>query len=222
MQRQIIHRPKVIFLDAVGTLFGVRGSVGEVYSDIARRYGVTVSPTLLDQAFFQSFQAVGSPAFPETEATELQAKEFSWWMTIATHTFKQVGAFHQFPDFGEFFAELYDHFATANPWFVYPDVRPALQHWQQLGIPLGILSNFDSRLYTVLYALDLADYFTSITISTEVGAAKPDARIFAIALQKHHCDPASAWHIGDSYKEDFQAARAAGLHSIWLNRQPSA
>lgn len=219
MQRQITHRPEVIFLDAVGTLFGVRGSVGEVYSDVARRHGVAVSPALLDQAFFQSFQAVGAPAFPEAEASELQAKEFSWWMTIATHTFKQVGAFHQFPDFGEFFAELYDHFATAKPWFVYPDVRPALQHWQQLGIPLGILSNFDSRLYAVLPALGLAHYFTSITISTEVGAAKPDARIFAIALQKHHCDPASAWHIGDSYKEDFQAAKATGLQSIWLNRQ---
>jgi putative hydrolase of the HAD superfamily len=212
--------PQVIFLDAVGTLFGVRESVGEVYSELARRHGVEVRAATLNQAFLQSFRAAGSSAFSDiNHPTEIPAKEFAWWLAIANQTFKQAGALHQFSNFEEFFAELYAHFATADPWIVYPDVRPVLEHWQKLGIQLGILSNFDSRIYSVLRSLDLANFFASVTISTEAGAAKPDPQIFAIALQKHQCLPESAWHIGDSYKEDYEAARAVGMRGIWVRRK---
>jgi len=213
-----MQQPKVIFLDAVGTLFGVKGSVGEVYGQIAQRFGVEVSDELLNQAFFQSFQAVPPPVFPGAELQEIPECEFEWWRVVALRTFQQVGVLDQFTDFSAFFAELYTHFATAEPWFVYPEIRPTLEQWQQRGIELGVLSNFDSRLYSVLQALELAEFFTSVTISTEVGAAKPDPQIFAVGLHKHNCPPEAALHIGDSLKEDYEGAKAAGLSAIWLKR----
>lgn len=211
--------PSVIFLDAVGTLFGVKGSVGLIYSEIAHRHGVEVDPAVVDRAFLQAFRAAGTPAFPGSDPSEIQAREFTWWLKVASQTFKQAGVFQQFSDFSAFFSNLYTYFATANPWVVYPDVRPALKRWQKMGIQLGILSNFDSRIYTVLDALGLSSFFSSVTISTEVGAAKPDPRIFTIALQKHHCLPQLAWHIGDRYEEDYQPARALGMRGIWLRRK---
>lgn len=212
-------RPKVIFLDAVGTLFGVKGSVGEVYGEIAQRFGVEVSANALNQAFFQTFQAAPPPIFPGAELQEIPKHEFEWWQNIARGTFQQVGFLDHFSDFSAFFTELYTYFATAEPWFVYPDVRPALENWQQLGIELAVLSNFDSRLYLVLQALDLAQFFTSVTISTEVGAAKPNPQIFAAALDKYKCPAEEAWHIGDSLKEDYQGAKAAGLRAILVKRR---
>jgi putative hydrolase of the HAD superfamily len=83
---------------------------------------------------------------------------------------------------------------------------------------LGIISNFDSRLYRVLEALQLADFFQSITLSSEAGAAKPSPSIFTTALQKHRCDPSQAWHLGDSEGDDVAGAKAAGLRGIWLKR----
>lgn len=210
--------PNVIFLDAVGTLFGVRDSVGEVYGEIARRFGVEVSARELDKAFYDSFKQSDKMAFPGVDLREIPTKEFAWWKAIAFQTFQTVGVFDRFSDFDSFFAELYAHFASEKPWFVYPDVYPTLNYWQKLGIEMGVLSNFDSRLYPVLKKLNLADFFTSVTISTEVGAAKPDRQIFEAALQKHNCLPAAAWHIGDSYKEDYQGATIVGLKAIWLNR----
>ncbi len=214
-----MSRPKVIFLDAVGTLFGVRGSVGEIYSQIAREFGVTADPALVERGFRQSFRQAGPPAFPGVDLAEIPAQEYQWWQAIAHQTFETAGVVNQFADFSVFFAALYQHFATAAPWLVYPDVRPALERFAALGIKLGVLSNFDSRLYQVLQVLDLKDFFTSITLSTEAGAAKPDQRIFAIALQKHHCPPDLAWHIGDSLEEDYRAAIAAGMRGFWLNRR---
>ena len=212
-------RPKVIFLDAVGTLFGVKSSVGNVYSKIAQQFGVEVSDSALNQAFLQSFPTAPPPIFPGTPLHKIPECEFEWWHIVSLRTFQQAGVLEQFSDFHAFFAELYTHFSTAEPWFVYPDVRPALERWQQLGIELGVLSNFDSRLYLVLQALDLTQFFTSVTISTEVGAAKPDPKIFAIGLKKHDCPAQTAWHIGDSLKEDSQGAQAAGLRAILIKRR---
>lgn len=211
-------QPQVIFLDAVGTLFGVRGSVGQVYSDLAQQFGVRVNPATLDQTFIASFRDASAMAFPGIAPTDVPDREFAWWWAIAAQTFQQAGAYSQFKDFEAFFAVLYDHFTTAAPWFIYPDIAAALNHWRSQNIQLGIISNFDSRLHAVLAALNLSEFFTSVTISTEVGAAKPNPKIFEVALAKHHCAPDAAWHIGDSLREDYEGAKAAGLRSIWLKR----
>ena len=47
--------PKIIFLDAVGTLFGVRGTVGEIYSGFAQAAGVAVDPRSPQSSVFCQF-----------------------------------------------------------------------------------------------------------------------------------------------------------------------
>ncbi len=210
--------PQVIFLDAVGTLFGVAGSVGSIYADIAQRHGVMADPKTLNQAFFRTFSAAPEMAFPGCDPATIPQREYQWWRVLAQQTFSSAGVIDQFVDFDRFFADLYAHFATAAPWKVYPDVPVALQRWQRRGIELGIISNFDSRLYKVLEALHLADFFQSVTISSESGAAKPSPTIFETALQKHRCDPSQAWHLGDSEEDDFHGAKGAGLWGVWLKR----
>ncbi|MBK1988630.1 HAD family hydrolase [Sphaerospermopsis aphanizomenoides BCCUSP55] len=214
-----MKKPKVIFLDAVGTLFGVKGSVGIVYSQIAQEFGVSVAPEILNKHFFKSFKAAPPPIFHDTDIKDIPQREFDWWRTIALNTFEGAGVIQEFSDFSAFFSELYIHFGTAEPWFVYPDVPLALVNWRRLGVELGVLSNFDSRLYSVLQSLGLRDYFQSITISTQVRTAKPDTQIFNIALQSHDCSPEEAWHIGDSIADDYNGARKAGMRGIWINRQ---
>jgi len=213
-----MEQPKVIFLDAVGTLFDVKGSVGEVYSQIAQEFGVKVSAETLNRTFIQSFKAAPPPIFLDAETQDIPQREFDWWRTIALNTFESAGVIKQFSDFSAFFSELYIHFGTAQPWFVYPDVLAALVNWRRLGIELGVLSNFDSRIYSVLQSLGLRDFFKSVTISTQAHAAKPDPQIFAVALKKHNCSAEAAWHIGDSITEDYYGAKAAGLRGIWIDR----
>lgn len=214
-----MSRPQVIFFDAVGTLFGVRESVGAVYSELARQFGVNADPKVLDQAFFQSFRAATPMAFPSVRTEDIPEREYAWWWAIAAETFQQAGVLNQFTDFSAFFSRLYDHFATADSWFVYSDALTTLNHWQAQGIELGVVSNFDSRIHSVLAALDLSPFFTSVTISTEVGAAKPSPKVFEAALAKHNCPPSLAWHVGDSLREDYEGAKAAGLRAILLKRR---
>lgn len=212
------EQPKVIFLDAVGTLFGVRGSVGGVYGAIAQEYGVKTNLEALDRAFVASFQASSPPIFPDVSAEKIPVAEFQWWYAIVKNTFERVGVFDRFTNFSPFFEQLYHYFATDKPWSIYPDTIPALTKWQNMGIELGVISNFDTRLDRVLELLELKQFFSSITISSLVGAAKPDRRIFKIAIEKHQCIPEQAWHIGDSWQEDYQGAAAVGIRSYLINR----
>lgn len=210
--------PQVIFLDAVGTLFGVADSVGAIYADLAATYEVVADPRQLDQAFMRCFKAAPEIAFAASPVLSVADQEYQWWRRIVQQTFSSAGAIDEFPDFDRFFADLYAHFATATPWIVYDDVPAALQRWQRQGIELGIISNFDSRLYPVLEALHLASYFQSITLASEAGVAKPDPQIFRVALQKHRCKAALAWHVGDSQGDDVAGAIAAGLRPVWVRR----
>jgi putative hydrolase of the HAD superfamily len=209
-------QPQVIFLDAVGTIFGVKGSVGKVYSTFAKKFGVDCDSTTINRAFYQQFKAAPPGRYKNLTAAELPAQEYAWWRAINYQTFAAIGRVADFNDFDAFFNELYQHFATAAAWEIYPDTIPVLQQWRSQDIPLALISNFDTRLYAVLAALNLQEYFSSVTISTVVGSAKPAAEIFQVALAgraAHH-----SWHIGDSEVEDYQGATAAGLQAFLVER----
>lgn len=211
-------QPKVIFLDAMGTLFDLKTSVGEIYQDFAGKYGVEVNSKQIQQAFIKSFKSAPPLAFSPKELTIIKQQEFNWWKQVVETTFQQLTVRKKFTDFDAFFSEVYFYFETIEPWYVFPDTIDSLRRWRDRGIELGVISNFDSRLIKVLNLLELDQFFTSTTISSIAGFAKPEANIFQIALAKHDITCKAALHIGDNPVEDYEGAIKAGLRSFWLNR----
>lgn len=212
------NKPQVIFLDAVGTIFGVKYSVGEAYAKIASKYGVKKNALEIDSCFYRAFKSSSPLAFSLEDKEKITSLEFAWWKKIAIDTFTYADGLTQFTDFDGFFQELYQYFRTAEPWYIYEDVIPCLDTWQKEGIELAIISNFDTRIYDVLENLNLTSYFQTITISSLTGVAKPNPQIFLKALEKHNCHPNNAWYIGDSIKEDYWGSKSVGMVSFWLNR----
>ena len=95
---------------------------------------------------------------------------------------------------------------------------PILNYWQQKGVKLGVISNFDSRLDQILTHLELTNFFSEIICSSRQKIAKPDPRIFQFALNQYHCLPRQAWHIGDSLREDYNGATTAGFKAFLIQR----
>ena len=211
---------QMVFFDAAGTLFDVRGSVGEIYARCASQYDKHVAPAELQREFARQFPRQPPMAFARTlgRAKRLQLEQ-DWWRTLVRDVFTPFG---EFPHFDNYFLEVYEFFRRAEAWRVFADVEPTLTALKARGLRLGVISNFDTRLYEVLDELQLSAYFDSIHISTEVGAAKPDAAIFEVALADNALSPSQALHIGDSLMADAQGAQAAGLSALWLNRQGEA
>jgi HAD superfamily hydrolase (TIGR01509 family) len=52
-----------------------------------------------------------------------------------------------------------------------------------------------------------------VIISAEVGLAKPDPRIYQLALERLGVDPPEAVFV-DDFLRNVEAARAAGLHAV--------
>jgi putative hydrolase of the HAD superfamily len=64
---------------------------------------------------------------------------------------------------------------------------------------------------------DLLKYFSTITISEDVGVKKPDEIIFKHALQKSNSLIENSVMIGDNYNADILGANNIGMKSIYFN-----
>jgi putative hydrolase of the HAD superfamily len=119
----------------------------------------------------------------------------------------------------EAFARLAQHFRDPGVWAVYPDVVPALEALAGRGMPLAVVSNWDSYLPRLLELRGLSGYFETVSVSAIEETGKPDAEIFLRTCARMSVGPAEALHVGDSLRDDFEGARAAGLHALLLDRK---
>lgn len=209
---------RVVFFDAADTLFHVQGSVAEIYLRHAVEFGFPQKPDSLSaitQAFRRAFREAPPPVFAATEPARIKQSERLWWFDIVHHVFYRVGMFERFD---EFFDQVFRAFEDHRSWSLFPETISTLAQLKARGLELGIISNFDSRLFTVMRGLGIADSFDTVTISSLAQAAKPAPQIFHIALEKHAIDPEEALHIGDSLREDVEGAKKAGLHAALLDR----
>jgi len=79
---------------------------------------------------------------------------------------------------------------------------------------IGLLSNAWSNMRQVLdERFHVADLFDELIISAEVGLAKPDPRIYHLAVQRLNVQPSETVFIDDMLK-NVEAARLEGLHAI--------
>ena len=65
----------------------------------------------------------------------------------------------------------------------------------------------------------LAGLFHHAFMAEEVGAAKPDPALFEAASRASGIPLSQAAHLGDDPERDVVAARRAGMHAIWINRE---
>jgi HAD superfamily hydrolase (TIGR01549 family) len=66
--------------------------------------------------------------------------------------------------------------------------------------------------------LGLSQVVDPLVVSAEEHVAKPDPRIFRIALERAGARPNETVMVGDSWTNDVLGARAAGIRPVWFNR----
>ena len=136
--------------------------------------------------------------------------------------------------------DLFVELSAVLPWRVQPDIAALRIHWQTVfprcaapmpglwalrqalqraGIKLGLITNGGTVVQNLkINALGIRPAMAAILVSEALGLAKPDPRMFHLALEQLGVAPSQAVYVGDHPVVDVQGAREAGLTAIWLRR----
>ncbi len=208
---------KTVFFDAAGTLFEPREPIGRTYARLARDFGLDAPEDAIAASFRRAFGSAPGLAFGlGLRHDEVRRLERQWWRERVSETFAPIG---KFPDFDAYFDALFAHLANPQHWIADIEATSMLQRLKIDGLKLGVISNFDFRLYRILDGLDLTRFFDSITISSEAGYAKPRREIYDAALARADVAAHEAMHVGDSEHLDFAPAATFGMAAVLIDRE---
>jgi putative hydrolase of the HAD superfamily len=131
---------------------------------------------------------------------------------------------------GELTNEQVDRFVDAEheAWrpalAVLASAQALLEALRARGLKTGLVANSWPEPGRVLRRdvadLGLAPLLDTLVFSSDVGASKPDPRIFVYALDELGVDPLDAMYVGDRLATDVQGAASVGMitvQALWFN-----
>jgi putative hydrolase of the HAD superfamily len=177
------------------------------------RAGVRVDPDRLDRAHYAGVAAL----------TEFAEGDRDIWVAYNRAYARACDTPEDAVD--EVVEHLLNEFATGEVWSrIVPGVVDALRRLGALGLRLAIVSNADGNAEQRLRDDAICQVGPGrgapvdvILDSTVVGIAKPDPRIFDLALDTLGVAPEHAIHVGDTPGADVDGARAADVHPVLVD-----
>lgn len=204
---------RAIYFDAVGTLIHPEPSAATVYADVGRRHGSWLRREEIHRRFAAAFarQDVidGAAGWRTSEARERER-----WKSIVAEVLDDVS------DRAACFAELYDHFATPAAWRCDESAPSVLAEFARRGHILGLASNYDHRLHTVLAGLDALRGIERVLVSAEIGWRKPARPFFEAICTQAGVGGREVLYVGDDFDNDFAGAIGAGMEAVLLDPAP--
>lgn len=83
---------------------------------------------------------------------------------------------------------------------------------------IGIIANQSLGTKERLEKHKILQYIDLVISSAEEGVAKPDRRIFEIALERSQCKPSNAVMVGDRVDNDIIPAKLLNMNTIWVKQ----
>jgi putative hydrolase of the HAD superfamily len=176
------------------------------------RAGVTVDPAELDRAHYAGVRAL----------TNFREGDREIWLAYNRGYAAALGADGRIEEVAEV---LLSEFTTGGVWTrVIPGSRAALAALKARGLRLAVVSNADGSVEAQLAADGICQVgpgpgvdVDAVLDSSVVGVAKPDPRIFELALQRLGVAPEQAIHVGDTPAADVDGAAAAGVTAVLVD-----
>lgn len=204
-----------VFFDLYGTLAGFRPSRFEIQSEALADFGITVTPEGILSGYyladaFMSHQNATKPVrslsreenrifFAEYERRVLRGAGVEVSQDQAWEIWRRIRKI----DYG---LALFD------------DVIPVLTECRRMKMTVGLISNMNQSGDQLAESMGLLPHLDFTVTSQEVGAEKPDPRIFEHALGRAGAQPENAVHVGDQLTSDVAGALNAGIRAVLLDR----
>jgi 2-haloalkanoic acid dehalogenase type II len=204
-------------LDAYGTLFHYeRARLGHVFQTIAEIQKLETDPDRLFERWTQQETAFRRRRVYRDEEGEWHRQEpfrpyKAAWTECFVTAFRETGLARGDPAAAveTLIRDLMDREAFAETMTALDALRARVQ--------VGILSNADERFLTATLAHNGIEFETMVC-SEQEKVYKPHPLLFERALERLDLEPSEVIYAGDSPTEDIVGATAAGIVSVWVNR----
>lgn len=201
---------RAVCFDAVGTLIVPDPPAAVAYADVGRRFGSRLPVDVIEARFRAAFRAEEAIDHQNGLRTD-EGREERRWRRIVAAVLDDVG------DGEGCFRALWEHFSHPEAWRCAPDAAATLAELARRGYGLGLASNYDRRLRTVVAGLPALRPIEWLVISSEVGWRKPARPFFDAVVVTAGVSADQILFVGDDPVNDDEGARAAGLRSLLLD-----
>ncbi|MBA2724849.1 MAG: HAD-IA family hydrolase [Actinobacteria bacterium] len=206
---------EVVFFDAGETLLRPHPSFPELLSRVATQAGHPVTPeevhTVQERLAPHLVELADECGIQKPSLNREDSLRF--WSHLYRRLLGELGIEDE-----ALVAKMYSTFSSPSSYKLFDDVLPALRAVADMGLRIGLISNFEEWLEEMLVELEVGHLFEISVISGLVGVEKPDPLIYEMALERAGVDARRAVHIGDSPLTDVEPSRSVGMTPVLLDR----
>lgn len=215
-----MDKVRLVTFDIVGTVLRFNRHPVLDYVQIGQRHGLSVDFNTLERSFYAQFVRLDQDLPNFGAQAGLTGRQ--WWLTLVDATFREsLGHSYDRKKVSEASTQLYEHFSKPSAYRVLQDGMQAVERVKGLGKEVGVITNSDLRIHSVLQGLGISDLCTFILTSEEAGASKPQPEIFQLAVERSQLDnlvPEQILHVGDDFLKDYQGATSLGWKAVLVDR----
>jgi putative hydrolase of the HAD superfamily len=217
--RKSLKQYKMIYFDAGDTLLALPAARLILQKYLALR-SIERDEAHIDELFTEAFRLFyyGKPLDAFEACTPESDRSF--WVQLYKYVLQKLDAHERLTE-DEIHAcchELYDIYTAPEHYTLFEDVKECLFRLQELGLRMGIVSNFAPTLKAILESKGILHAFDPVIVSTEVGLEKPDPAIFKLALELSGLEAKDILYIGDHELNDIWAPNQVGIDAIKILR----
>jgi putative hydrolase of the HAD superfamily len=205
--------PRAILLDALGTLVALQPPAPRLRTELAQRFGVSVSLAQAERAITAEIAYYRAHFDQGSDERGMKALRHSCVLALRAELPQQAESLP--------IERLTEALLGSIAFSAYADVLPVLGVARAQGVRLVVVSNWDISLHDLLARLRIGPLLDGIVTSAQQGARKPDPAIFVRGLELAGVGPAEAIHVGDSVEEDVAGARSAAIEPVLIRRDGS-
>jgi len=206
---------KTVLFDAGNTLLTPAIPESQVLSDAAASLGVSIDAAVIEKhipAMYEYYEVLFARD-NSVWADDERAADI--WMEMYVYLCELVGI----PEIGTQVARIgYETYKDPRSWTIFDDVMLTINALQSQQIAIGIISNWDSTLASIIQGLGMTHHFDVIITSAVVGLHKPQQEIFKLALRELGAKGDETMYVGDHIHADARGSAGAGLLPVLIDR----